>query len=407
MRILQVNKFNYIRGGAEKYFIDLSKKLEIEGHQVAIFCMHHPKNNPSPWDKYFVSRISFNEKKLRDRLLAPGRILYSFEARRKFKKIIKDFKPDIIHVHNIYHQLSPSILPIAKKFKIPVVMHLHDYKLICPNYQLFTHDKICYRCKGQKYYNCLRFSCFKKSFWQSLLATIEMYFHHSILNIYKKNIDCFIAPSQFMKETVVSFGIPGEKVFLVYNFSEESLVKEINKGKEDDYGLYFGRLSGEKGIDVLLNSLSFVKNKINIKIVGAGPEEKNLKDLSSQLNLEDSVDFVGPKFGSELFDIVSKAKMIFLPSVWAENMPLVLLESLSLGKIVIASKTGGLSELIEDKKSGFLFENGNYKDLSEVIDSVDDYDLNKIKSKAKEISDKLNINSHLEKILNIYKKYVK
>ncbi len=115
MRILQVNKFNYVRGGAEKYFIEISHKLKEAGHEVAIFSMHHPKNLPSSWDKYFVSRISFEKTTFRNIFLAPFRILYSFEARRKFKKIVKDFKPDIIHVHNIYHQISPSILPVDRK----------------------------------------------------------------------------------------------------------------------------------------------------------------------------------------------------------------------------------------------------------------------------------------------------
>ena len=134
MRILQVNKYNYLRGGSEKYFIELSKELERAGHQVAIFSMRHPKNLPSLWEKYFVSRVSFSENSLYYSLLRPFRVLYSFEAKRKFSKLIKKFKPDIIHIHNIYHQISPSILPVAKKYNIPVVMHLHDYKLICPNY---------------------------------------------------------------------------------------------------------------------------------------------------------------------------------------------------------------------------------------------------------------------------------
>lgn len=409
MKILQVNKFNYIRGGAEKYFIELSRELQKAGHQVAIFSMHHPKNNSSPWSKYFVSRLSFNEGKLRDKILAPGRILYSFEAKRKFKKIIEEFKPDVVHIHNIYHQISPSILSVARKCKIPVIMHLHDYKLICPNYQLFVDNKICYRCKGQKYYNCLKHNCFKQSFLQSFLATIEMYFHHKILNIYKKNIDCFVAPSRFMRDTVVGFGVSPEKVKVVYNFSEK--LSETGFGgdanSDESYGLYFGRLSREKGVDVLLKSLPLLKNKINIKIVGSGPEEGKLKELKSHLGLDDFVNFTGPKFGPELFDIISKARIIFLPSVWAENMPLVLLESLSMGKIVVASKTGGLPELIKDGESGFLFKNGDYSDLAEVIDSLNSHDLNKIKDKAREISNKLNISSHLELILNIYKNYVK
>lgn len=404
MKILQVNKFNYIRGGAEKYFIEISKELERVGHRVAIFSMHHPKNIPSPWSKYFVSRISFNESKLRDKLITPSRVLYSIEAKIKFKKILKDFKPDIIHIHNIYHQLSPSILSVAKKRNIPVIMHLHDYKLICPNYQLFVDDKICYRCRGGKYYNCIKFRCFKKSFWQSLLATIEMYFHHKILKIYKKNINCFIAPSQFMKKTVSSFGWPENKIELLYNFSER--LENKNPQDVEDYGLYFGRLSREKGVDILLKALLLTHKKIKIKIVGSGPDEKNLKMTVQNLGLSEWVEFLGPKFGQDLQKIIEKAKIIFLPSVWCENMPLVLLESLMLKKVVIASETGGLPELIQDKETGFLFKNGDPRDLAQVIDSVDSYNLIEMGESAFRIVEKINIENHLNKLIKIYERYI-
>ncbi|MFA7365433.1 MAG: glycosyltransferase, partial [Patescibacteria group bacterium] len=380
-------------------------KLEKEGHQVAIFSMHHPKNNPSPWDRYFVSRISFNEAKLRDRIIAPFRIIYSLEAKRKFKKIIKDFKPDIIHIHNVYHQISPSILDVAKKYKIPVVMHLHDYKLICPNYQLFVDNKICYRCKGGGYYNCIKHKCFKKSLLQSILATVEMWFHHKVLNIYKKNISQFIAPSDFMRKTVVDFGIDSEKVSLVYNFSEELEVD--NNAEVENYGLYFGRISDEKGIDVLLRAFSLYKGEMKLKIVGSGPSEEKMKAMSIKLGLGNKVEFLGPKFGKDLVSIIQKAKAIFIPSIWNENMPLTLLESLYLSKVVIASRTGGLPELIDDKISGFLFENGNPDQLAELIANLSNYNLEDIGNKAKERVEGLNIDNHFDNILEVYNKVKK
>lgn len=405
MKILQVNKFNYIRGGAEKYFIEISKELEKIGHQVALFSMHHPKNNPSIWSKYFISRISFNEAKLRDRIITPGRILYSLEAKRKFKKIIQDFKPDIIHIHNIYHQISPSILSIAKKYNIPVIMHLHDYKLVCPNYQLFVDDKICYRCHGGKYYNCLKHKCFKKSFWQSFLATIEMYLHHKILKIYKKNITYFIAPSEFMKNTVVNFGWDKNKIKVIYNFSEK--MNDKISDKIGDYGLYFGRLSREKGIAILIQALSLADKKNKLKIIGTGPEENNLKQLVKDLKLFKRVEFLGYKSGQELQDIIKEARLVYLPSTWNENMPLTLLESLNLRKVVVASKTGGLPELIKDKETGFLFENGNIKELAKVIDNSYDYDLIKMGSKAKESIENLRVEKHLIQLLDVYNNVLK
>ncbi len=405
MKILQVNKFNYIRGGAEKYFIEISKELEKIGHQVAFFSMHHPKNNPSIWSKYFVSRISFNEARLRDKIITPGRILYSLEAKRKFNKIIQDFKPDIIHIHNIYHQISPSILSIAKKYNIPVIMHLHDYKLVCPNYQLFVDDKICYRCRGGKYYNCLKHKCFKKSFWQSFLATIEMYLHHKILKIYKKNIAYFIAPSEFMKNIVVNFGWDKNKIKVIYNFSEK--MDDKISDKIGDYGLYFGRLSREKGIDILIEALGLSDKKNKLKIIGTGPEENNLKQLVKKLKLSKRVEFLGYKSGQELQDIIRGSRLVYLPSTWNENMPLTLLESLNLRKVVIASRTGGLPELIRDKETGFLFENGNIKELAQIIDNSYNYDLIKMGSKAKESIENLRVEKHLIELLDVYNNILK
>ncbi len=405
MKILQVNKFNYIRGGAEKYFLQISEELKKAGHQVASFSMKHPKNLPSPWEKYFVSRISFNEGTWRDYLLAPGRIIYSFEAKRKFSKLVEDFKPDIIHIHNIYHQISPSILSVAKKKKIPVVMHLHDYKLVCPNYQLFVNDKICYRCWPKKYNQCFKNCCFKNSISKSLLATIEMWFHHKVLKIYEKSISCFIAPSKFMKETLVKFNWPEDKIKVVYNFSEKMENNFVDK--LENYGLYYGRLSKEKGIDILLQAVKNSNNNFKLKIVGSGPEEKKLKELSNLLGLSKQVEFLGFKSGNDLYDIVKKAKAVFLPSIWNENMPFVLLEALSLKKVVVVSKTGGLPELITNKDTGFIFDNGNEEELVNIIRNLDQYNLKEIGEKAYEISRDLNINNHLIKILDIYNKLLK
>ncbi|MFA5644638.1 MAG: glycosyltransferase [Patescibacteria group bacterium] len=354
MRILQVNKFNYVRGGAEKYFIEIAKELERAGHQVAIFSMHHPKNIPSPWSEYFVSRISFNEGKWRDKLISPGRILYSLEAKRKFKKIILDFKPDIIHIHNIYHQISPSILRVAKKYNIPVIMHLHDYKLVCPNYQLFVKNKICFRCLTHKYYNCFRLKCFKNNFWSSFLAMIEMYFHHSILKIYQKNISFFISPSQFMKKTLIKFSWPEDKIKVLYNFSEK--LENDSPDDWENYALYFGRLSPEKGISLILRAWSKIKSDTKLKIVGSGPEEDNLKKLVASLNLNDKVDFLGPLFDQDLHKVIKKAKFVLIPSLWAENMPLSLLESLMLKKVVVASNTGVYQKLLRIKRRGFYLK---------------------------------------------------
>lgn len=402
MRIIQVNKFNYLRGGSEKYFLEISRELREQGHEVALFSMKHPLNESSQWSKYFVSNVDFNKSSFWQKLIIPARVLYSLSAKKKFTKLIKDFKPDLIHCHNIYHQISPSILVAAKKQGIPVVMHLHDYKLICPNYKLFTKDKICQRCRGGKYYKCFQYKCLNDSWARSLLASLEMYLHHKILKIYKKNVDIFIAPSQFMKNACVHFGWPEEKITVLRNFhninNEDEKPKTNNKA---NYLLYFGRLSTEKGIDVLLRALT--KNEEELKIAGTGPDEKRLRALSHSLGLEDRVAFLGFQDGLKLQALINEAKAIIVPSVWAENMPFSVIESLANSKIVIASHSGGLAELINNK-NGLLFKTGDSQDLVVKIAALNKLDTATMSEQAKTSVEYLRIDQHLKHLLAIYGK---
>ncbi len=398
MRILQVNKFHYPRGGADKYFLALSRALEAAGHEVAVFAMQHPKNLPSPWSRYFVSRLSFNEGGLRHKLKAPGRILYSLEAKRKFAALIKDFKPDIIHVHNIYHQLSPSILDAARQAGLPVIMHCHDYKLICPNYQLFIDGKICERCLGHKYYNCLAHRCLKKSFNRSLLATTEAYFHH-FRKTYEKGLSKLLAPSAFMKEELVKAGWPAGKISVIYNPSDPEFEGGLDVGAtKDDYLLYFGRLSAEKGLETLV--LAAAKTGWRTRIAGSGPEEARLRELA--LDLKAPVEFLGFQDPSRLKKVIKGAQAVIIPSLWPENMPLSLLESLSLGKIVIASRVGGLPEVIRDQENGFLFTAGDAESLAEQIRKLKNCDQEMIEMAARTTAANFTPDKNLRAVIAIY-----
>jgi len=328
--------------------LGLSAKLKEQGHDVRFFAMDSPKNLPCSEQKYFVSYLSFDKPGLINTWRSSRRIFYSREAKQKFQALINDFRPDLIHVHNIYHQISPSILSVALKEKIPVVMHLHDYKLICPNYKLFTKGKTCKHCQGGKYYQCLNNKCLKDSYLKSLAGSLEMYFHHNIWKIYERGIKLFIAPSQFMKNTCVEFGWPETKIMTLHNFyNKEESDNKNDKAKTGNYLLYFGRLAEEKGISILLQALTKTNNRLIL--AGEGPEETKLKKLSQELGLGQRVDFVGFKSGTELNNLIADAQAIIIPSVWFENMPLNLLESLARQKIVIAANIGGIPEIIIDK----------------------------------------------------------
>lgn len=346
MKILQVNKYHYPRGGADRYYLDLGQRLEAEGHEVAYFAMQHPKNIESSWSKYFVSRVSYNEQVWRYAWKIPGRTLYSLETKRKFTRLLKDFRPDIIHIHNIYHQLSPSLLDVAAAFKIPVVMHLHDYKLVCPNHSLFTKGKVCQECLHGSYWPCIKRRCVKDSIFASLLAATEMYLHHHILKIYEKKVSLFISPSNFLKEILVTAGWPEEKIMVINNAFRADLPLPLNDDRQD-YFLYYGRLSQEKGIDLAIKAVIEDK-RLHLKVVGSGPEDDFLQTLGAETTREGRIEFLGWQEGRALSTLIAQAQAVIIPSRWLENFPLNALEALSLGTPIIAANIGGLPEIIDD-----------------------------------------------------------
>ena len=402
MRILQVNKFYYPGGGADRVLPLLGKSLKAAGHEVAIFAMADPRNETSPWSDYFVSRIDFHSPHLADKFRIPGRIIYSREAKRKFARLLDDFKPEIIHCHNIYHQLSPSILPEATKRGIPVVMHAHDYKLICPNYKLFRQGEFCRACpKKNSYGPCLRHNCYGH-FPKSALASLEMFLHHKIWHIYEKNLNLLIAPSEFMKKQLVAAGWPEEKVALIYNPALAVATGVPESGEEKDYFLYFGRLSEEKGVADLITAVK----AIGASCIGRRRTGRRVpKKIAAPEIATGQIKFLGQLAGRDLDKEIEAARAIVLPSRWPENMPLALLESLAKGKIIVAAAVGGIPEIIQDGLNGFLYPPGEIEALKTKIREVNGLTgeiRKKIKTQAWSAAQKLKPDDHLKSIMNKY-----
>jgi glycosyltransferase involved in cell wall biosynthesis len=395
LKILQINKFYYLKGGSERSLFDVSEILKNKGHEVIPFSMTDSRNLSTKYSQYFIEKTDYDKFSLKKII----NIFWNFEANKKLEKLIKETKPDIVHLHNIAHQLSPSIIRVIKKHNLPIVQTLHDYKLICPNYKLYSNS-CCFKCEKGKYYRCFLRKCHKNSYLKSLIVALEAYFH-KFLKLYDQ-VDLFIAPSEYMKKISIKFGIPEDKIeVLRHSIDKKYFKKEARPG---DYLLYFGRLSKEKGIDVLLDALSLSTSKVKLKIVGAGEESKNLKLKSEKLKLENRVEFLGPKYSDDLIKLIEEAKAIIMPSVWPENMPYSLLEAMAMKKPVIASRIGGMTEMIEDKKNGFLFFAGDPQGLKDIIDNLNNFDLKEIGEKAGEKVAYLKENYFYEKLIHIYRK---
>ena len=370
MKILQINKFYYRRGGAENHFLDLCELLESRGDTVVPFAMKHPKNLATPYDKYFVSNIDLDKPGLSS-LVRGGRIFYSFEAKRKISDLIGVEKPDIAHAHLIYHQLSPSILVALKKKKIPVVMTLSDWKLICPNYLLYTEDQICTRCKNKKYRQAWEHCCADNSCWKSAIIAAEAYFHHA-RRYYEDLVDVFIAPSEFVKKMFVDFGWPAEKIQVLPYFLSPK-IKCVNKpslAPEQPRFAFVGRLEKVKGIQELIESWVAQNIPYNLDVYGDGPLLAELKDFVKKTGQKNIIlhGFVDREEINK--KIAKEITALIVPSIYYETFGLITIEAWAKGVPVLANDCGVLAELVKKSGAGLLFDVKSGDDLLEKLEKI-------------------------------------
>ena len=368
---------------------------------MAPFSMHHPDNLESIWSEYFIDEIEFgNQYSSLQKIKNAGKIIYSNEANMKLERLIKKVKPDIFHAHNIYHHISPSILKVVKKHGIPSFLTLHDLKIACPAYKMLNSNGICEKCKDGSIFNVISNKCIKNSRSLSTLIFFETLVHRT-LGLYTKNVNKFIVPSQFYIDKFVEWGWPAEKFSYVPNFVDvDSYLPEYKTG---DYFLFFGRLGHEKGVDTLINAAH--KAKVKLVIAGTGPEIELLRQLATSLNAD--VEFLGYVSGEPLKKVVQESRAIVIPSEWYENAPMSVLEAYSLAKPVIGANIGGIPELIEDGKTGFIFESASTGQLSEILNRVNtmpDDALLKMGRNARELAcERYTIEHYIERILKLYK----
>lgn len=358
------NSFYYLRGGAERVFLELSRLLSEHGHQVIPFSMHHESNLASEYSDYFASYVDYpsllgKSSGLKSKLQIAERVIYSREAQEKIARLIDDTRPDIAHVHGIAAEISPSILPTIKKAGVPIVQTLHDYRLICPNTSFVSQGEVCERCKTHRYYEVVRRRCKRGSLAASALAGIEITVH-KLLRLYEGNVDTFIAPSQFLKDKLREFGIRNPIVQLP-NFLDTDLFSPGQKS--GDYALYYGRLVDIKGVNTLLKAVS---NDPQVKLVvaGRGEAEADMKRYISENELE-NVTMLGHVDTDALIPLIQDAQFTVVPSEWYENYSMTVIESLACGTPVIGARIGGIPEQVIDGQNGLLFESGNVNELAE------------------------------------------
>lgn len=369
MRILMCNTFYYLRGGSERCTFDLTDLLEAHGHAVIPFAMHHPQNRPSPYADYFVSHVDFptllrESKGIGTNLQVAERTIYSREAKQKIAALIDATKPDVAHVHGIAHEISPSIFSALRAANVPIVQTLHDYKVVCPNTNFVSQGQVCEACKGGHFYQVMRRRCKRDSLAASVLAGIEAYVH-SAMGIYGRNVNTFIAPSRFLRDKVVEHGIRNRVEFLP-NFLHVDSFTPCDTA--DDYFVFAGRLVAVKGVQTLLQAMRMV-NGGKLYIAGTGELEAELRQYIAEHKL-DHVHLLGHLGKTELTELVQRATATIVPSEWYENCPMSVLESFACGTPVIGARIGGIPELVQEERSGYLFTPGDADELAQTMQKL-------------------------------------
>jgi glycosyltransferase involved in cell wall biosynthesis len=366
MRILYCNKYNHPFSGTEVYLFELMDLMRAQGHEVALFSMADPRGEPTPYDRHFVPHIDFKANAgWWQKARRAGHAIYSVEARRRIRSMIKEYRPDVAHVRNIYHHLSPSILWELKAQQVPVLYHLNDFKLLCPSYNLVAQGEACEACKGGAFRHVITKNCYPGIGARITLAA-EAYFHRW-LGTYRKCVDRFLAPSRFVRDKFVEHGWDGDRFEVLQHFQEIHPLRPPNAGSDRPL-LYFGRLSAEKGVGDLLRSMQRVP-QMRLVIAGDGPQRVELQALAVSLGLS-NVDFVGQVGRAERDSLIARSRFTVLPSHAYETLGKTILESYAEGRAVVASDMGSRREMVRDGETGLLYRTGDVNQLAEAIQSL-------------------------------------
>lgn len=381
-----VNNQLYVLGGSETYMFSVGEELVKQGHKVEYFGREDPDHKHG--NRFGIYAI--NSKN-------PLDMIVNHENVRRFAKLLDLYKPDIIHFNLIYFALTPAIIYEAKKRGIPTIQTVHDPKIVCPCHRFYIEHtgKPCLDCvKSNSFSKCLKNKCIKGSFLKSVLAVKESSYYMNKKTYHL--IDKYIFVCKFMMKQHIGHGVTKKQSTVLHNFSRIEKRNSIQKANQK-YVLYFGRLGREKGAEILAEVCKKTPN-IQYKFVGSGDMEYLFKGLNN-------CELLGFKSGKELEDLIAGAVCSVLPSIWYENCPMTVLESIALGTPVIGANIGGIPELIDSGKTGLIFESGNAEALKKCI--IDIYDnpakANTMANNCINNNNLMNVTDYVNKLITIYK----
>lgn len=361
MKVLLINNVHYRRGGADVVYLNTAELLQKHGDEVVFFNMKRKNNLPCKDEKYWVDSLESRPFGLKSKMIDFRNFFDNPEAEAKLEQLINEEHPDIAHVHLFWGSgISPSITRVLSRHNIPLVHTAHDYRMICPVALLMDSKGIvCEECRGKNFYKAMLKGCSHNGRLITCIKVAEMYYHNKVFPP-AKVLQGIVYVSNFSRKKHLEYmpSLKNVNSTVLYNFCPGITPRNIFRG---EYYLYYGRLAQEKGLPTLIEA--FRKNpSLPLKIIGTGPLEDGLRQ-----NLPKNVELLGARYGDELFSYVKNASFVCVPSECYENNPMTIVEAYSCGVPVIGSDLGGITEIVKDGQTGFLFEEKSVDSLCSVL----------------------------------------
>jgi glycosyltransferase involved in cell wall biosynthesis len=335
-------------GGEDAVVAEETRLLESHGHKVVSYRRGNHELD------------GMSKPKL---LLQVKDVVHSTSSKHDVRELIRAEKPDIVHIHNTFLMISPSAYEACEEEGVPVVQTLHNFRLLCPGGTFNRAGFVCEECIGGNFWSGIRHGCYRDSSAMTSVVALMLKFHQ-FQGTWNRSINRYVALSEFARSKFIQGGLPADKIHVKPNFLGMDPGQKSGPGK---YALFVGRLSPEKGVDILLSAWSQLRSPLPLMIVGDGPLRESLNSRVSSLGLKDvTIRSWCPR--DEVLAAMKSAAFVVMPSTWYEGFPLTIIESFACGTPVICSRLGSMQEIVEDGCTGLHFNPGDSADLASKID---------------------------------------
>lgn len=348
MKIALVHNAYQQAGGEDAVFEQECRMLENAGQKIVTYCRTN-------WDTDGYSGLL--------RLSLAKRTIWASDSRREFMELLRREKPDVVHVHNTFVMISPSIYSACREAGVPVVQTLHNYRLLCPAGTFFRDGKLCEECLHHSLIRSVEHSCYHDSYSASAVVA-SMLAYHRARDTWRREISCFVALTQFARNKFMEGGLPGEKIFVKPNFVAPDPGARRGIG---EYALFAGRLSPEKGVGTILAAWKRLSVSVPLVIIGGGPDHEKLKARAASEGLT-NVEFKGQLPREQTLAAINNARFVIISSEWYETFCMAIAESFACSTPVICSRMGVMQELVENNRTGIHFGPSDSEDLARKVE---------------------------------------